>query len=421
MHRHFFGFLLATLAVGLLTASSASAGDQALQEQVKQLQEKVEALSANQQKLLSAEVEKYLGENAAVSAQGGASDWVKNLKIDAALTMVGQATLGQEFNSHAIDGSFDLNFDFKVTDNLDLFAHLTANTGGSGFPSNLVTAPTAGGFLDGIDLDGTQPVTPGSVTVYEAGLTHRIAMGDNWFYWSIGKLDPREHFGQNAMTEDAHTQFLNNNFDDSPSFQWYSTLAGTPFGLLLWAEFGDQKQFVISAGMFNFAGSFFSQPQTYAQFAWTGDVNEHPMGIKVYICYDDGNKDTGGDATFCYGVSWDWWINDKIGVFAKLAGSTDAINPVEFDVELGVVFHNLISSRPDDTIGVGLAFLFLDDTFAPFAEDMEWTLEVYYKFVVEDGHLSITPHVMYVQDPNGGLGWLDDNLFVIGLRLNAQF
>lgn len=422
MHRHFIGTLLALLAVGLLAAPSASAGDDnaALREEVKQLREKVETLSQQQNAQLGEEVERYLAEQTS-GAQGAGDGWYNRMKIWAQLTAVFQATIGLDpSDAHTGNGDADVWFEFTATENLWIIAHMTANTG-----ANFTGGATAGGFTDGIDVDGTTPVTPGSVTMEEAYAQQRIPVGSNWLWWAVGKIDPRKRYAQTAFTEDENTQFINNNFDDTPGINWISTAGGVPIAIEMWLNFGDQSQFTLNWGWYNFPGSFFDNGQFFVQGTWTGDVNGRQMHIRVYFCYDNVNEDAGGDPTYAGGIAWDWMVTEMIGVFARFTYNSfdDAFigNPSDFDIELGAIFTKLISSRPNDTIGVAIAFLNGSDALVAPPADTEWTVEVYYSFVIEDGKASITPHIQYIADPGFGFSFSDDSLFLVGIRLNFRF
>lgn len=306
MHRHFIGSLLALLAVGLLAAPSASAGDDsaALREEVKSLREKVETLSQQQSAQLGQEVERYLASQPSQSAEGAGSDWVSRFKIWAQLTAVIQATVGLDpENTHSGSGDADVWFEFTATENLWIHIHMTMNTE-EGFPEGLPDN-TLGGEGDFIDVDGTQPIDGGAVELEEGYIVHRLPIGDNWLWWALGEIDPRRRYAQTAFTEDENTQFINNNFDDTPSIQWLSgNYTSEHLGIEMWVSFGDQNQFTVNWGWYNFDGEFFTDGQFYVQGAWTGDVNGRQMHVRVYFVYDSVSEDAGGDPTYAFGVAW---------------------------------------------------------------------------------------------------------------------
>jgi hypothetical protein len=454
MHRHFTATFLALIAVGLVLAAPATAEDEAaLREEVRQLREKVDAMQGQQAALLATEVEKYLDSSADLRSVQGDNP-LSGVKITSRFTAVNQNTLGLDpANRSVFNGDVDLDFDFAVTDNLDLFVHLTANDGSSeefsdlefgfygsngAFPSQFgsvsvgfppesfgpIAGNTFGGFADGIGVNGTVPTDPGSITVYEAGIYHRMQVGSRTLHWELGALDPRRRFLQNAFADDENTQFINNDFDDTPVFLWLTDASGrTVYGLHMWMNFGDNNQFTVNWGWFNTPGQWFNRGQFYAQIAWKGEVNGREMNLRGAVCIDEFFRNAADDGSAAGGASWDWWVTDKVGLFIRIGANGDDVNPVEFHASVGVQFNGLIGSRPDDVIGVAVGFLNANDkTLVVLPEDTEFTLEVYYKYMMEDGKLQITPHLIYVSDPGGNLSpWQDDSLFIIGVRVHVPF
>jgi hypothetical protein len=453
MHRHVSLALLALLALGLLPTAPARASElDVLKEEVRALREKIESLQTQTTTNLEQEIEEYLDESTAwKSAQGGGS--LQGVTIHASFTSVVQGTVGLDRNRTVASGDVDLNFDFQVTDNLTLFIYLTANEGSSsgstasngsfpyqfgsvstGMPPTVhmpIGGATFGSLTDGIGVNGTVPTDPGSITVYEAGIVHALPFADNKLYWEIGALDPRKRFLQNALSDDENTQTLNNNFDDSPSILWLSDATAsrrTVFGVHMWISFGANKEFTLSWGWFNTPGSFFERGQLMVQFAWKGEIGGREMNVRAMGFVNEffregpptGDGDTGG------GVSWDWWVTDKVGVWVRAALNTGDVNPIETDYSGGVVLAGLISKRPDDVIGIAVGVVNtnkLVSVVAGLPEDSELTLEVYYKYMMEGGKLQISPHVIVVQDPGGGSSaWgKEDMLVIVGIRIHVPF
>lgn len=444
MHRHFSASAIGFLVLGLLAASPVWAGDSvALQEEVTQLKEQVAALSAQQSSLLQEEVAQYLETNQAwrTAEGGGKTAWDK-ITLNSRLTTVVQGTLGLDpANRTGVDGDVDLDFTFQVNDNLQIVLNLTANTslefqedgfsgiGGSGFEALFsgIAGATGAGLTDGIGVNGTAPTDPGSITVYEAIVWWRVAMGDNTGNIGWGAMDPRRYFAQNAFADDENRQFLNNAFDDPTAVPWLSDASGrTVFGFLFWMDLGSAKAWRLSAAWFNTPGQWFNQGQLFIQIAWKGEVSGRTMNVRVFGFYDsffDVDAEAGG------GVSWDWLVSDKIGLFIRLDANGSDTNPVTFDGSIGACFMGLVGSRPDDQLGIAVGFLSLDNTSGfngtgplTFAEDTEFTVEVYYRFSMEGGKMEVTPGLQFISDPGGGsAGWSDDALFMLFLRIFVPF
>jgi carbohydrate-selective porin OprB len=138
---------------------------------------------------------------------------------------------------------------------------------------------------------------------------------------------------------------------------------------------------------------------------------------------DEFHLDANGDGDAGAGVSWDWLVTDKVGLFVKLGVNGEDINPVALDVAFGAQIHGLLESRPDDVLGIGMLLTSANDTvLAGIPEELEFTLEIYYRYVTEDGNLQITPHFMIVTDPGGNAApWADDTLIIAGVRVFVPF
>jgi hypothetical protein len=294
------------------------------------------------------------------------------------------------------------------------------------FPTTGIAALSTNAGVDGIDVNGTVPTNPGAVVTNEVGMRWAAKVGETTVNQEIGEIDPRHRFLQNAICPDNNTGFIHNSFTDPASVQWITTAGGTTsLGYYAWLELGDQKQFTVSGGWFNTAGQWFNNGQLYIQVAWKGDVSGREMNVRFLVHWDGFNPSVDND-TWLFGWSWDWWLTEKIGVFFTGGFNVDDTNPVDYDFQLGFVFNGLISSRPDDQLGAGFIFTHLDDDVVGVVpEDTEFGFEVYYKIAVADGRVFVTPHFMFVVDPGGGVGgpagFVEDSLFILGVRMHVPF
>jgi len=438
---------LALLAAGLVFATPAIAGDEsALQEEVNKLRQQVEALSSQQQTQLDQEIDSYLDDQSAWQAAQG-DKGLDGLSVSGRLTAVSQNTAGLDpANRAIIAGDVDLDFWMQVTENLGLFIYLTGsatdgwvndewigdtNLSSPNFPYSFPVngMATLGAYTDGIGVDGTVPVRRGQITIREAGIQWTVMTGSTEHNFEIGSLDPRQRFGQTAFADDENTQFINNNFDDSPAISWMSDATGRiVFGLHHWISFGGEKQFTLNWGYFNTPGRFWDQGQLMVQFGWKGEISGREMNARVMILYDRffakklGLATGTDDDDFQWGVTWDWLVTDAIGLFARIAANSSDVNPVEMDFSLGAQWSGFMASRADDVIGLAFGYIKANDTvLLGIPEDTEMTFEFYWKLMLEEGKLQVTPHIMYVMDPGGGINWIDDSLFIIGLRIYVPF
>ncbi len=459
MHRQFSIFALALLAVGVIAIAPAMADDEALREEVQQLQKQFDALSTQSQTGLDEEVEEYLDDNKVWQGAQGGSKW-DDVTIVFRITAVGAASVGSDDapdgpgNSHDVNGDVDLDFTFNITENLTGFLFLNGTTFSNvdwdelGDESDFEldrSSPSlsASGLTDGIGLNGTKPVsaTGGddvtALNVYEAFIDHVMTVGGGQMHVMWGKIDPRKHFGQNRYRDDENTQFLNNLFDDSPSTLWLSDLSGRVYlGAIIWTEFGDGK-WRVDGGWFNTPGEWFTQGQFYIQLTLNTEISGRTSHFRFYAFIDEFFRDDTGDGSAGGGVSWDWELNDKIGLFVTIASTGGDVNPVELDATVGIQWTAPFGSRPDDILGIGIGWISLNDPttmnakdggsrdFDAPVEDTELTLEIYYVAMYEGGKYQITPFLQFINDPYQITESFQpnpqDTLFLLGIRFFVFF
>jgi hypothetical protein len=436
MHRHFRNVFLALVALGLVFAGPVTAGEEdALREKVRELEQKVEALSGQQSNQLSDSIDDYLESSSAwQAAQADDDGGMSKVRITAALTANSQNEINQDSTQAIVSGDIDLGFHMDVTENLQL--HITGAAATSG-QSNV-----SGGFAGGADqtlsgkddnvgTNGNQSTvgTGRTFYLYEAFIVHGIKAGSSKVYWEIGMMDPRNRFLQNAFADNENTQFMNNLFDDPSSWNWGTDGLTFPgiMGLHAWYSFGKEGMHTINLGWFNTAGSFWDKGVLGIQYTLKLKVAGRDMNARIAIQYDNALKDNAGDARLAWGISWDWWATDKIGVFVRIAGSDDGatgaapapVVSVDFDWSLGAEFH-LIASRKDDYFGVALGSNGNTSNVANADAD-ELVFEIYYLLAIEEGKAQITPYIMYVGNPGGFDGPNVDDLIIFGVRIHVPF
>ncbi|MGQ0612852.1 MAG: carbohydrate porin [Planctomycetaceae bacterium] len=407
-------------------------GDREFAGELAELRARAAQLEGRAASQLDHEIRSYLGTVEGHSPLGEMTDW-NRIEVSFRLTSVTLATVGAEpFDRSVAGGDVFLDLKFHLTDNLHSFVSLTGNVPGATFPGRFgaiagVYGATANGFSDGIDVDGTVPTAPGSLRVYEAGLHWRHTCDAGTFHLVTGALDPRDDFAQNAFAGDERTQFLNNLFDDPPAVSWRTTSSGsTVLGILVAFVFGDDGQYRVDLGWYNSSGQFFDNGLLLAQFSWRGEVRGRTMNVRLY-----GHVDLlPTDEAAGIGLSVDWMATDKIGVFFRASWRDNQRtafqvppgndpNPVEQDWALGALAKGLLPNRPDDSIGLAWGLVKAPHVFgAP--ESFEMVLELFYRTMLEGGHLQISPFVQLLIDP--GLGtFVDDTLLILGVRLHVVF
>jgi hypothetical protein len=424
---------LAALAMAVAgSPGAAAAGESDLREEASRLRRQVEALETQESPLLEGAVRDYLDANAPRSAAGAEPAFWSRMRIDAEFVSTFLATVGAEVNSHAAGGGVDIDFVFDATENLGIFARMTAETTSGrydgAFGSELGFAPaTVSGAVDGIGVDGTVSTSPGSVAINEAGIDWRILLSDRAFHLRLGRLDPRNYFGQTAFTEDSKREFLNNAFDDPTALSFPTNAANTAIlGIHAWGAFGEGDSIRVDAGWFSPPGSIFDRGVAFWQVAWRRDLLEREMNVRLYGQFDTTPSDMSG----AIGLSADWWATEKIGVFFRVTlhdnqhPTTGETNQVDVDWTLGAVAKGLVPSRPGDTCGIAWALLrgpVSEGLLIPGApQSHESIVEAYYRFVYERSGLEVTPLVQILIDPGAG-AFLDDVVVLAGVRIVAAF
>jgi len=430
-------WVIACIAIGPAWAADETSED--LNERVEDLAKMLENLELRQQARLESQIQDYLAQTSAFTAADG-EDPMKGIKITAHLTALTMGTVGLDpGNSTVATGNIRLRFDFKVSENVQIYIDANAYRAGSSFPAQFGFLPgpgggaprTLSGLSDGIGVDGTVSIAPGgrTLSIVEAAVIWGIEVGGRKLFIEFGSLDPRRRFGEQSFALDSNRQFMNNVFVDSAAVLWLTDATGrSSLGLHLWIDFGANDQFRVNTGYFNTTGQFWDSGQWYIQFRWRGEVAEREMNVRIFGFINRAFRDAiDNDGSEGGGLTWDWWVTDKIGLFITLTANDGRANPIEADGTLGIVFRGLIGRRPNDELAIAVASIKVNRDHPDPAINMlpsksEKLLEIYYKFVEENGYLQITPFIQFVSDPGGGgTGWLDNTLIMVGIRIHVPF
>lgn len=420
------------LAAAFLAAPSRADSESDLRAEAADLARRAEALEARRSVLLRQDVARYLSEvEPEAGAQGGGGG-LQGITLHASLTGVILATVGSDpSDTHSVHGDIALDFDFEITENLNLFVDLVANSDAGAFPAAFgPIAGTAGatlsGLVDGIGVDGTVSTAPGDIAAYQWGASWTFFVADHAVEVMGGQLDPREYYATNAFASDSRTQFLNNLFDDPPALDWPTNATGTSiYGLRLFTEFGGKSQYSFDVGWYNTPGQWFNHGLLLMEFAWKGRISEREFHLRVYGQLNTAPDDPAGG----FGLSFDWYVTEKIGIFARATvkdnqpGAANHPNQIESDWQLGAVFFGPIPSRPDDHLGVAVGYIKGPvDAIIPGAPvNHETVVEIYYTYVMMNGKIFVTPEAQFVIDPGGGSFANGDDLFLLGLRIHVPF
>ncbi|MHC4452809.1 MAG: carbohydrate porin, partial [Planctomycetota bacterium] len=433
MYRHCTKVLTALCALGLVWAAPTWADDSAeIQREIDKLKSELDVLAHQDNAEVDSEIEDFLDRSNSFAGAQGDDAWSK-IRIGAEVLIVNQNTLAHDpSNVSTVNGNVRLNTLFQATEALHIFADLIAQTDGA-LPN--LFPPDSGGFFgartfagedDGIGLNGSvQPRPTGGVQVLEAGIRYFREYSKFTIGMELGLIDPRERYLQNTFMRDERTQFLNNQFDDESSISWATNADFVPdiLGAHFWIPFGQEKQFTVRVGWFNEAGRWFDKGQLYFEFQWSGTVKGGAMNFVITGVLDSfTDRNVGGEMDTQWGASWDWQFSERWGFFARIAGNTEDVASVETSASFGAIYQG-VGSRPDDQIGLGVYYLKANNNvMIGLLDDSEWACELYYKWMVADGRMEITPNLMFVSDPGGGgLAWEDDTLWILGVRFYVPF
>ncbi|MGQ0612850.1 MAG: carbohydrate porin [Planctomycetaceae bacterium] len=451
---------LVVLAASLAAHAADSEKEAAQRAELGEIQDRISSLKAQRKALLDHEIAAFLEGQAAWSSAGGGrvagidiqrtragqnvtresidSLPVGGMGIGARLTAVGQGTLGNEpADRTMVDGFFDYDMQFRITENLVGRLWMTANNGGEGsfdwgFSPIGMHGPigswSAGALADGIGVNALFPTRKGSITVQETSVIYDCPRARG-FRTEFGLIDPRRRFGQTRY-DDAHTYFLLNGVSDQSSVPWTTTADFRDiFGLQLSYAWGDAREWEISGGWYNVAPEFFNKGQFYFQVGWKGEVGGGATNAKAFGYVDNHfENDARGDSAFGGGIAIDWQATEKVGTFLKVDGNGSDANPVEFSLALGAVVEGIAPNRPDDHLNVAITGTSLRNTMDPFAwrpphtfdQDFETAVEVSYSIQLDQGFV-LTPGIIYISDVGGGEGWTEDNLWLWHTRLTIDF
>ena len=416
---------LGLFAAGLIWALPAQANDDeaSLRKELDELKTQIDSLKENRTQRLDQEIEGYLESNGEWTKSAQGEDANSRITITAGIFALSQNIVGQEsgLNASVVNGQAEIGFNFNVAEGLDIVTTLFANTQGH-MPSSNPQGATLAGSFDGIGVDSSVNVRPqGGVQILEAFIRYAIPAGNATINMEMGLIDPRTRFLTSAFSDDYRTSFLHNEFVDPSAISWTSSAAGNNvLGLLFSYAFGENKNFILSAGGFNGPGEWFNDMQLYVQFHWKGEISGRAMNLKLLGVLDNFYTPNGSDDDDVnWGVEWDWMASDKIGVWVIISGNTENTNTVEFSWSVGMIYTG-IGSRADDQFGIGVGSMKANTDVFSVPEDTEYVVEAFYKYMAAGGKFQISPSVQFISDPGGGT-FDKSSIWLLSIRFYVPF
>ena len=356
------------------------------------------------------------------------------IEIGAGITFVGQGTPNAD-NGDAVDGSYSI--DLEVAKEFGYSGVTSLTTGGMAF----------------IHMEAGQgDAVEGDLTVFssvnrDAGdLNAHVDITEAWYEQylfdrqltiTVGKIGADAYIDTNEYANDECAQFLGHIFRNSAVIDWPDD---NGLGVRVYIEPEAVRFIDIEAVYMNETGDWenlFDDPFVAAQLnfmpAKAFGYNEEIWGgnYRTLFWYNGAPHAKVKDAddlergNVGFGFSCDQKITDVYGVFGRFGWADPEKSDLGCDWSLGGQMICRCWNRENDVaaIAVGQAIPGGEYRNVNEVDKPETHLEAYYAFKVND-HLTLTPDMQIVWDPNGGgtvAGEDLDTIFVYGLRGQIDF
>ncbi|MCU0651833.1 MAG: carbohydrate porin [Candidatus Omnitrophica bacterium] len=457
--------VLFLLVFSFFCGNSVFADQASLEETVRQLQKRIEALEekvSQQDKIIAAknsedrvqekkiaEYESKLSEFEVKlhRAPGETMQIMEGLELGAGMTMIVQgannvnnATSGVDKKKNRTDGSYSADITLAKEFNEvggRAFLHLEGGQG-SGMEDDLTLYSNVNR-----DADDHENVRVTELW-YEQGLfKDKVAL-------TFGKLDPTAYFDQNEVANDETTQFLGRIFRNSPTLEFPDNTAGIRVAYLPkeWIELGYgmfnsnsdnwSKMFdnTFNIGQVTFKTNFLNLAGNYRFYGWNNNAYHRK--------WMDATKDK--ENSYGFGLSFDQKVTDTVTAFCRYGWQDPSVyNPDSAFMATGDLNYSLAHSwssgfqvegkpwgREKDILAFAVGQVFPSNNYkkteitdniisAPRSAKAEGHLEAYYKIHINN-HLAISPDFQYIWNPFGTDILEDTNgIFVGGMRAQIDF
>ncbi len=270
-------------------------------------------------------------------------------------------------------------------------------------------------YVDDLEEDLRDINNSGRYNLLEAWYKHTIEFNEvNSFGITLGIIDATGYIDENEYANDEVSQFMNDIFKNN-------TLAN-----LISFDTGAALEFIFSTWSINAVVMDSKNDDRNDYNYYAIQIGHHVttrlgMGNYRLYAFTTDNEfvdraETGKDNLSGFGISLDQQLSESIGLFARLGTQDDEV-PVDHDemISMGISVAGAAWNRPDDVVGVGIAFL--DGAKNSGINDTK-ALEAYYRFVFSD-YFDLTADLQWIEDdlreskdPQGN---------IIGLRFNVNF
>ncbi len=355
------------------------------------------------------------------------------LDIGAGITFVGQGTPNAN-NAVATDGE-DSRFDGSYSIDLEVakefgdygmaFVHMEAGQGDS-VEGELTVFSSVN--RDAGDSNAHVDVTEAWYEQY---------LFDKQLTITAGKIDATGYIDTNEYANDECSQFQGHIFRNSAVIDWPDDNA---FGTRVYIAPDNSNFIEMEAVYVDENGDWenlFDNPFLAAQLnfmpakAFGYDEEMWSGNYRVYVWYNGAPhakvKDADGfeRGNMGFGFSCDQRITDVYGMFGRFGWADSTKSDLGYDWSVGLQMIGRYWNREEDVlaIAIGQAMPGKEYRDANEFDKSETHLEAYYAFKVND-HLTLTPDMQIIWEPNGGgivAGRDSDTIFVYGFRGQVDF
>ncbi|HNX04929.1 MAG TPA: carbohydrate porin [Opitutales bacterium] len=349
---------------------------------------------------------------------GAGNKWYDAIEIALGATGVVQGSSGAGDligDGDKTDGSasIDIEITAHATESGAFFVHLESGSG-DGLDGDIATLS---GFNDDADDDSNLRLT--EVWYEQAfGETARLR---------LGKVDLSTDFDTNAVANDETAQFLSCGFVNAPALEFPDD---NGLGAMFWMS--PTKLVDIGVGVADANADWdnvFEDPFAIAEVDFKPVFGELQGNYRFYAWYNgkdhedlsDGSTDAKNHG---FGLSFDQQLNDIATVFVRTNIQRGEVSQVASSWSAGLGLSGSVFGRDGDSFGLAYGMALIGDDWKDFdavngiESSDEGHLELYYNLAINE-HLSLSPDIQWVTNPNGDRAC--DDVFVFGLRAQVSF
>ncbi len=423
---------LSTLAL-IVSSTPALSADEELLRELKALKQRVELLEkklkekSESEEKIAKEVAELKEKLESLEIHGGAVIYYQGANVD--------KIDNQNFSNPSGSGYVaDLEVSFKPHENGEFYMRLHA---GEGTGADKDLAENLFANLNTIADDNPDDNT---FNLLEAYYTHRLFNGK--LSLTVGKTEPLAFVDDNEFANDEAAQFVGKPFVNNPIIDGedeYAPLIAVTFSPIENLEISALVQSNQSTGIEWKGGEWvtkeksvyddiFDNPFYAVQLKYSAEFNGLPGNYRFYFWDDSADhikigqpadnqeKKPSTDDGWGVGISIDQMITENLGIFARASWTNDDVYEIEQFYSAGISITGIFNSRPNDTLGFGVAAVIPNDKLQN--DDTEYHFEGYYKFQISE-NLAITPDIQFVTNPHGNSN--NDNIFAGMVRAEFSF